>query len=402
MVEILAAVFAVLLWAIVIVDVVGAGYLLVLTLAAVLPSSRRSPAASQALRFAFVIPAHNEEEMLGQTLESIRGLEYDLDQYSVHVVADNCFDDTAAVARSFGAMVHERNDPENPGKGQALEWFLKTVASREDFDAAVFIDADTVIAPDFLQVAAEYLNSGHEVLQSSYRVRDPEKSPVVGLRALAFSLFHDLRGRGKARLGLSSGLWGNGMVFRRKTLFSMPWESFSAVEDAEQYLRLLLKGVRVGFMGETSVSGHMPASLNGAKEQQRRWEAGRMGLTRQFFRLLIPEAVRARRPALALAFLDMAIPPLSVHFLATIVVVGTTVGMGQTAQTILSAGCVGALLTYVLVGLARAHVPARTYLALWYAPTYILWKLSLYAIEFIRRRNPDWVRTVRDGQTSTP
>jgi cellulose synthase/poly-beta-1,6-N-acetylglucosamine synthase-like glycosyltransferase len=335
--------------------------------------------------------------MIACTIESLLGQRYPGERFTVHVIADNCTDATAEIAAAYPVEVHERLAPDERGKGQALRWLLGQLKDDERIDAFVFVDADTVMDGNFLEAADRRLRSSQDVIQASYRVRDPASHPLVGLRALAFALFHDLRGRGKAALGLSCGLWGNGMVLSRAIVAQIPWQSFTAVEDAEQHLKMLLQGSKVTFMQEARVYGYMPSSFGAARQQQTRWEGGRLTLVRRYGRQLLAAGWRRRSPALAAALLDLALPPLSVliMFSAGLLLLAALAG-GETAAVI-AAACLAGLALYVVRGLVAARLPLGAYASLLYAPVYICWKLWLFAGEFIRRRDPDWVRTARNG-----
>ena len=104
-------------------------------------------------RFAVLIPAHDEELLIGDTLRSLERQRYPEALYAVHVVADHCGDDTASVVRSHRAEVHELNTQEGGGKGPALAWLLDRLNSRgEEFDAVAVVDADTLVDERFLAV----------------------------------------------------------------------------------------------------------------------------------------------------------------------------------------------------------------------------------------------------------
>ena len=133
---------------------VTATYLTVLTVAA---HGRRPvgpvvTSGGERTRFVVLIPAHDEEIVIGRALEALSRQEYSSDHFAVHVVADNCDDRTADIVRSHGVCVHERVDRERPGKGPALNWLLeRLVSAGEHFDAVVIIDADTSVHPAFLR-----------------------------------------------------------------------------------------------------------------------------------------------------------------------------------------------------------------------------------------------------------
>jgi cellulose synthase/poly-beta-1,6-N-acetylglucosamine synthase-like glycosyltransferase len=350
-------------------------------------------------RFAVIVPAHNEEAMLTKTLRSIFAQAYPRELYSVHVIADNCSDRTAALASELGAVTHGRTDPANPGKGQAIAWLLPQLTP--DHDATVFIDADSTIDEHFLEAFDRRFQAGADVLQASYRVADPQSAPLVTLRALAFSLMHEVRGRGKARLGLSVGIWGNGFAMSRRVLERFGWSSFSGTEDAEQHIQLVLNGVRVTFAPEAKVYGHMPASFKAAQSQQRRWEAGRLTLLRRYWLRLVRATVLRANPSAGVALIDVALPPLSIIVAGDCAIFGLVLLFGNAKQVLLASMVIIGLGVYIGAGFYFARLPLRAFLALRQAPSYVLWKLWLYALELPRRKDPTWIRTSRDPSVHT-
>ena len=145
------------------------GYLAVLTGAAWWARrrglDRTAVAAEPSHRFLVLVPAHDEEQLIGSTLDSLRALDYPAEMVSVHVVADNCGDQTAMVARAHGAEAHERHAPDDGGKGPALQWLLGRLRGRgEPHDAVAIIDADTTVHPKFLRVMDAKLAAGAEAV----------------------------------------------------------------------------------------------------------------------------------------------------------------------------------------------------------------------------------------------
>jgi cellulose synthase/poly-beta-1,6-N-acetylglucosamine synthase-like glycosyltransferase len=382
-------------WVLVVAAAGASSYLLLLTFSAFLPRRhlRDAPSRDRA-RLAVVIPAHDEELMLPDLLETLRAQTYDKAHFTVHVLADNCGDATAALARRNGAVTHERNDPEHSGKGQAIAWLLPELIA-SDADAFVFIDADSYVEPRFLETIDGYLGRGDELLQASYRVARPDSSWLVSLRALAFGLMHELRGRGKSRLGISTGIWGNGMVFSRDALANLGWQSFSSVEDAEHHLRMLLAGRRVRFVPEVSVYGDMPGSLKAARSQQVRWEAGRLALVRRYGPRLLRRATLRRDISAASALIELVLPPLSVLLGFEVAVAALALLLAPGTAAVVAQFSLLGLAAYILGGFPLSGLRPRSYIALVYAPAYVLWKTVLYSRELVRRTDSAWIRTSR-------
>jgi cellulose synthase/poly-beta-1,6-N-acetylglucosamine synthase-like glycosyltransferase len=394
-------VVALLVWLLLPVQLVSSGYLALLAAYALLPPKRRIRQGQSLPRLAVVIPAHDEEVLLPRLLASLRAQTYPRDHFEVHVLADNCSDSTATVAREAGAIAHERNDRDRPGKGQAIAWLLPQLL-KLDADAFVFIDADSKVDANFLEAISGYVAAGHEVLQTSYRVAEPDSSPLRSLRAMAFGLMHELRGRGKSRLGVSAGIWGNGVIFSRQVLAEIGWSSFSSVEDAEQHLQLVLAGHSVEFVPEASVHGDMPDGFRAGRSQQVRWEAGRLALIRRYGLRMVRRILTHRDFRAACALIEVVLPPLSVLVAVQLLAVALALALGGTAAVIVSAGAFAGLLFYVTTGLRFSGLQPRSYMALVYAPSYVVWKVLLYAQELARRSDSAWVRTTRgrDGTTA--
>ena len=302
---------------------VPVGYLTVLTASAWVATARREHRApGAATRFAILIPAHDEEAVIGDTLAALAALDYPPDLRSVHVVADHCSDRTVELVAAAGVDVRE-NSSGSRGKGPALQWLLDAVLGDADaagrpIDAVVIVDADTVVAPGFLGAVAAQLEDGASVVQGQYRVRDPGASAATALRSAALALRHHLRPLGRTAIGGSCGLFGNGMAFRTEVLRARAWTDH-LTEDIELQNELLLDGVLVAYAPDAVVEAAMPTTLEGARTQNERWERGRIELARRFVPRLVGLARRdaSRRVAAVDEVLDHLVPPMSVLVAAT-------------------------------------------------------------------------------------
>jgi 1,2-diacylglycerol 3-beta-glucosyltransferase len=370
-------------------------YLLLLTLLAMATPSRPPPGPGTR-RFALLIPAHNEAAVIGRLLSSVADLAYPASQVDVCVVADNCDDTTASIARSFGARVYERVNPDERAKGFALHWLLERLREEgRGVDAFVVLDADSVVAPDLLQCMDARLERGAQVIQAHYAVLNSSASAVAGLRQAALAAVHYLRPLGRARLGFSCGLKGNGMCFAAPILERFPWRWYSLAEDVEFHLALVESGIRVEFAPEARVEAEMPVTLRQAASQNSRWEQGRLQLIREH----VPRLVRAGLRERSLVHLDVAaeelIPPLSAPFALGMASLAISLLLGASALAVLAAACLVGQVVYIIAALALTRAPLRVYLALGAAPVYIAWKVGLYARALAARRASAWVRTTR-------
>ncbi|MES1174330.1 MAG: glycosyltransferase family 2 protein [Myxococcales bacterium] len=376
----------------------AASYLLLATLL-----SARSPVPEQRTperRFRFVVPAHNESAGIGATVTSLLGVDYPASLFEVVVVADNCEDDTAERARAAGAMVLERKDEQQRGKGYALLLAFSNLPP--ELDAVVVVDADTLVSPNILRSFAARRDLGAVAVQADYAVRNPNAGWRTRLIAIAFGAFHIVRSRARERLGLSCGLRGNGMCFSAGLLAAVPHEAFSIVEDVEYGLRLGEAGYRVHYADDAHVYGEMVSTAAAASSQRRRWEEGRKELVRRNgWRLLRLGFARKNWVLFDLA-LDLLVPPLS--RIAVLSVIGAcaaatlSVVHGSFALSLASfGGCTFAVVAYVLRGWSVSGTGPRGLFDLAIAPAYVLWKASL-RFRKTTRPTSTWVRTKREGQ----
>lgn len=222
---------------------------------------------------AVVILARDEAQVLEETLSALEQSIGTLDV--VHVVADHCQDGTATVARQAGAAVHTRTNGRPAGKGQALRWWLKRTHRGASPDQTVIVlDADSLIAPNFLECIQARLRDGDLVVQARLEPQLRSQSPVVRLAAYSEIVEHRVSDASRARLGWPVRLRGTGMAFRRWVLEEVADSLHTLVEDAELTLLLGAKGFPIAFAEETYVTDPKPDDDAGAVRQRARWLKG--------------------------------------------------------------------------------------------------------------------------------
>jgi 1,2-diacylglycerol 3-beta-glucosyltransferase len=375
------------------------GYLLALTL---LSGELRAPSyGPPSVRFAIVVPAHNEQEGISATVENLLAVEYPKELFSVVVVADNCSDETAVRAEKAGARVFVRHDKELRGKGYALALAFERLVP--EVDAIVVVDADTVVSPNLLAAFCARIQSGAKAVQADYAVRNPNAAWRTRLMAIAFGSFHVLRSLARERLELSAGLRGNGMCFTTSLLEEVPHDAYSIVEDVEYGIKLGEAGHRVYYAAEAHVYGEMVTSTTASSSQRRRWEGGRAALAGSRGLPLIAQAI-ARKSAvlLDLAF-DILVPPLST--LVVWNVAGLTYAIvvryvfGKDVSLAIWFANLGVIGVYVLRGWSLSGTGARGLVDLGAAPFYVVWKMWLKVRQ--RAQPSTWVRTARETETGT-
>lgn len=348
-------------------------------------------------RFAILIPAHDEEDQLAATLASCADLDYPVGRYGVYVVADNCTDRTAEVAKAGGAVCLERHDLQRRGKGPALAWALEQILPERP-DAVLILDADCRLDRHALRTFSAQLQAGHPVLQASYVAENPDQSIVSYVGGVANLIENDLFYAPKAHLGWSVLLRGTGMVFRRDVLEDCPWDADSVVEDVEYTVRLYESGIPVQFVPSVRVWSAFPEQAEQMHVQRTRWVGGnfRLGL-RHSPRLLLSgrwELVDLGWTLLA------AVRSLVVLYvlLAALLALGVAAlhpgwigaGLGGTALALLGAFCF-----YFGLGVVRLGLNARRLQLLLHTPRTILRLLQTASGSLWPGRTRAWERTPR-------
>lgn len=383
-----------------------AGYLLLLAALAVATARKAPPAppSPPTHRFDVLVPSHDEEVGIADTVKDLLAVDYPQALFRVIVIADNCTDATAQKAREAGARVMERHDPTQRGKGYALRWAFEQLLAEGAADAFVVVDADTVVTKNLLAAFSARLALGAQAMQADYGVRNPGASWRTRLMTIALALFHRVRGLGREALRVSCGLHGNGMGFAAALLREVPHDAFSLVEDLEYGVRLGQRGHRVWYVDEARVHGEMVSGEKASRSQRHRWEHGRRVLARtQGWPMLFRSLAQRSLLQFDLA-MDVLIPPLSrvvaLAFLGLVASLAALywLGAGAAAVSLFAFACV-ALGGYVLAGWAVSGTGLKGLLDLAFAPAYVLWKVTLVVRGQPEKKKDEWVRTTREGET---
>lgn len=373
--------------------------------AALLPSRRPARATgARRLRVAIVMPAHNEQVGIESAINSV--LPQLMDGDRLLVVADNCTDATAEVARRCGVEVVERSDPDHRGKGYALDFGLRHLAGAPP-EAVIIMDSDCEAAAGMVDALQQQVAATNRPAQAVYLLSSPaQPQPRDAVSGLAFIVKNLVRPRGLARLGLPCLLTGTGMAFPWEVIRDARLASGNIVEDLQLSIDLTLAGHAPLLCPQASVTGRLPNQARAARVQRTRWEHGYLQTAMQSIpRLLLNGILRINREVLSVA-LDLSVPPLAllvatmtVALLATLA--ATMAGTPWHLPAMLAGGlcAVGACVVSSWARFGRESLPAAALLA---CPGYIAGKLPIY-LNFIVRRETRWIRTERgdDGDDSS-
>lgn len=359
------------------------------------PRVRQGSRAVHTPRFLFLVPAHNEEVLLPACLESLRRMRYPPGRADVVVIADNCSDRTAAIARAAGVRCLERRAAADPGKPRAIAWALTQVRIG-DYDAVAIVDADTEVDPDFAARLATAAPLAGKVLQPYNGVSNRTQNALTRMGAVLSAANHGLAYVLKTRAGVSVPL-SAGMCIGSDVLASHGWTVSSLSEDWELYALLTARGVPIEGVSGAHIRAQEAASLRDSTSQRQRWTAGKVAVLLRYAWPLIRSAeAGVARKLDALAELTAVGPVLHAGIVS--LAAGTMWLVRPPAWSWIAALLVASLLrplVYTLAAIGKDPEPWRAVRAFLFLPCYAVWRLYAALTTLAMVGGRPWVRTAR-------
>lgn len=365
-------------------------------------SALQAPRAARpsGVAVAVLMPAHDEATGIGATLAALRPQFAPTDR--ILVVADNCSDDTAAIALAAGAEVIERRDTIRRGKGWALDFGVRHLAAQAP-DVVVIVDADCRLDPGCLDTLVAACTASGRPTQALYEMNAPAGASLrARVSALAWRVRNRVRPLGWWRIGAPCQLMGTGMAFPWTLLRDAPLASGNIVEDVQLGVDLARRGKPPLFVPQARVSSDFPSSDEAAAAQRRRWEHGNMSVMLTHGPRLLASGVTAGNAGLVAMAADLMVPPLALLMQLQLALAGLTALAWMLGAGLLPLAIAAAALALLSLSIVAAwHVAGRDVIGgselLLTAPVYMLRKLPMY-LAFLRKRESTWVRAKREGE----
>ena len=236
-------------------------------------------------KFMAIIPAHNEESVIKNLIESLNNQDYPKELLDIYVIADNCTDNTAKIAKEEGAIVLERKeeDPEKQTKGAALQWFLNIkIKENADYDAFCIFDADNIVDRNFFKAMNKKLCQGEDVVQGYRDIKNPSDSWVSAGYAIFYWTMHRFYHLARYNLGLSALLNGTGFMVKFDIIKPTGWDTNTLTEDIEFSLKRIISGKRVGWATDAIVYDEQPVGFKQSWSQRSRWTIGHIQCLQEY------------------------------------------------------------------------------------------------------------------------
>lgn len=361
------------------------------------PARPPRPAVPSATpRLLFLVPAHDEATLIGPCVSSLVAMDYPVAQRRIIVVADNCQDETAGLARTHGAEALERTDLALPGKPRALAWALEQL--RDDpWEACVIVDADTTVDPGFASALAAEAPLTDIAVQAYFGTLNEWDTWLTRLAGVLARSRYEVSYPLKQRVGLNCPLTGNGMCLGR-TLLKDGWQAFSLTENWELYASLTAHGTPIRYSRRALLLSQEVQSMGQGGTQRRRWLAGRIGVLRAWGPRILASATVGWRQKLD-ALVELGGPSPVLHLVAAVAVAALSLLLvggpaGGWIAGLAAASLLGHLITTVSV-LLRHPEPGRTLLAFVMLPVYAIWRTSTAVWTLLSLRDTVWRKTSR-------
>jgi cellulose synthase/poly-beta-1,6-N-acetylglucosamine synthase-like glycosyltransferase len=351
--------------------------------------------------FAVIVAAHNEEPVIGQLIDNLQTLEYPKDLYDVYVIADNCEDNTAAVAKSAGAIVCERTNAEKKGKGFAMEWmFEKLFTFEKQYDAVAIFDADNLVHPKFLLEMNNRLCKGDKLVQGYLDAKNPYDTWVAGTFAISFWVIDHIWHLAKTNIGLSSVLGGTGMCITTEVLKRHGWGATCLTEDMEFTMKSLTEGIKTTWAHDAIVYDEKPLTFKQSWNQRKRWAQGQFDVAHRF----IPKMLKAGIQKRDIRILDGCLHLLQPHFLilSTFFIIVSYIQLAfPPFYTNIYNFMPSELMTVIMLGqyilpiiiLLKIKVKWKAWLYLILYPVFIYSWIPIVFLGFIHRNEHEWSHT---------
>lgn len=368
------------------------------------PPRVRSETDAESRRLLFLVSAHNEEVLIGDCVRSLVGVDYPADRMLTVVIANNCNDRTAEVARGAGARVLERTDLEREGKPHALAWALDLLRD-EAYDTCVIVDADSIAERGFARGVNALGPMGEDAAQAYFATWNEDETWLTLLAGIFARAKYEVLYPVKDRAGLNCPLTGNGMVFSSIPLKRDGWTAFSLTENWELYADYTLKGARISFAKGARLLSQEVRGLRQGKSQRERWTRGRRAALRRYAGPLFrSDRIGWLQKLDTILELGLPGPVVAASAALGVAALGLLV-VGGSSGIVIAAIAIGSQLPLVfatiLVTVRHPH-PGRVVMALARLPVYAVWRIGVAIGTWVGVANMTWTRTQRNDPADGP
>ena len=240
--------------------------------------TRKFKPAKKMHKYAILIAARNEKAVIGNLLDSIKKQDYPSDLLTVFVVADNCTDNTAEIARNNGAICYERFDDEHKTKGFALQYLLERIGEdfgRMSFEGYFIFDADNLLNTNYISKMNDAFDSGEKIITSYRNTKNFDENWIASTYAIHWIRSIRCNHRARSVFRLATNIQGTGFLFTNEIVRD-GWKYTSLTEDRALTADAVAQGYRISYNDEAMFYDEQPVNLKIALRQRLRWSKGHL------------------------------------------------------------------------------------------------------------------------------
>jgi len=367
---------------------------------------KKYPETDKFHKFGIIVSARNEERVIGKLVESLKKQDYPEELITVFVIADNCTDNTAKVAREAGAVVYERFDDKNIGKGHALSWFHKILFSEyvnengdSLFDAFMIFDADNLVSKNYVREMNKVFSAGYQVCRGYFNTKNMNDNWLSASYGIHFLRSNMQLHRSRNWLGISTTINGPGYYFA-SNLIKDGWPTSTITEDIDLSLTFVKKGIRIAFCEDAVFYDEQPTKVKQALRQRLRWAKGYLQNFKKHFLGLVKGTYNPKKAGVmnCLSCYDMSMqvmPRGLINYILKyvyrfVIILGVVIGFVDNTilalliswgTSVITSWLGASAIALVILIREHKHINVKWYKALWYAlmfPTFDrVWKYSL-------------------------
>lgn len=369
----------------------------VLELVMGLKGFRAEPGTSTQRSCALIVPAHNEEAVLADTLRNLTSELGPTDR--IVVVADNCSDSTAAIAAQWGCEVLERTDSENRGKGFALAFAVSYLEDNPP-DIAIIVDADCEVSSGSIaRLKAACVRTGGPVQAQYLMYAQAHCPPQRRVTEFAIYLKNHVRLLGLSRLGGSVPVTGSGFAVPFEMLSGTALATGNIAEDMKLGVELAAAGAKVSYVPDAYIASPLPNAEAVAGKQRLRWEHGHLGIIAQWLPVLLGSAIKKRRWSTWMTALDLSVLPLTLLVFCNLVLfcIATAIAVisGDARLLIVVAAVLVSMFSLLVIADACAQKSRLRLGDITWVFTFAAGKIAIYHA-LLTGRKSRWEKSSRD------
>ena len=240
--------------------------------------TRKFEAAKNKHKYAILIPARNEKNVIGNLLDSIKKQDYPSDLLTTFVIADNCTDNTKDIAKKHGAICYERFDDVHKTKGFALQYLFEKIEEdygRMSFDGYFIFDADNLLNKNYISKMNDAFDSGEKIITSYRNTKNFDENWIASTYALHWIRSIRCNHRARSVLRLATNIQGTGFLFASE-IVKNGWKYTSLTEDRALTADAVAQGYQITYQDEAEFFDEQPTSLRVALRQRLRWSKGHL------------------------------------------------------------------------------------------------------------------------------